>query len=171
MMQRVLSLAVLILVAGCGDDDDVNYDCGNGSCPCLPGDECQIACAAPPCHIDCEYGSTCIAQCANGTCRCRQDSTCAFGCLSPPCHVSCELGSHCSGECANGTCSCGSNSSCHFECLDGNCSASCGAGSSCTLECLSGRAGERGCDFDACAAGATEVCAGGTVITCGAPCP
>jgi len=170
MLQVALGLIALLVLAACGDDE-VDYGCQNGSCPCYEGDECQIACVGPPCHVDCWAGSSCVAECGNGTCNCREGSECAFGCQSPPCHVNCEAHTECSGQCANGSCSCGPDSSCHFECLDGNCSASCAAGSSCTLECPNVRAGEGGCRFDACAAGATEVCAGGTIVTCGAVCP
>jgi hypothetical protein len=161
-------LSLMFLLAACGDDD-VSYGCVNGSCACHEGDHCSIACASPPCHIECAEGSRCEAECANGTCTCQDGSDCAFGCASPPCHVHCERGTECSGECENGGCTCGDGSSCYFACLDSNCGVSCGRGSSCVLECVLGRAGEGHCDFDRC--DGEEVLCDDGVVACNAPCP
>jgi hypothetical protein len=168
-MPAVLLVFALLVLAACGDDDDVSYGCFNGSCPCYEGEQCVIPCDSPPCHIDCGEGSSCYAECANGSCRCRQGSACEFECFSPPCHVRCDEGTACSGECENGSCTCGADSSCYFACLDSNCGASCGPGSSCVLECVLGRAGDGHCTFDRCD-GKREVCDDGVVV-CNAPCP
>jgi hypothetical protein len=209
------ALLALLLVLGslpsawlACDDDDGLFVCENGTCYCRPGRDCEIPCAAPPCHVECVADNrSCTGECGNGSCLCGDDSNCALFCHSPPCHVRCEPGALCSGtcangtcacersascdftcesgpchvqcagdnlacdgECANGSCTCGPNSVCRFRCLDGNCAASCAQGARCTLACDPGRAGERGCRFDRCAAGEPVVCPGADVVTCGAPC-
>lgn len=165
-MRALLGLLFAFVVA-CHEDD---HPCANGTCVCPAGGDCNLPCAAPPCHIDCGPDSTCDGECANGTCTCREGATCSLECDAPPCHVECE-GDHpmCDGECANGTCSCGEHSSCAFLCEAPPCHADCSADSACTLECPSGYGD--GCDFTSCAAGEATVCPGGLVAACNAPCP
>lgn len=144
-------------------------DCANGTCVCAAGQTCDIECAAPPCHVDCEPDSDCNSQCANGSCTCRESATCAFSCLAPPCHVICEGDHpHCDGACANGECTCGPDSRCDFVCDAPPCHANCGAGSSCSLLCPDGLNGN--CSLDTCDGGAMT-CPNGTTAVCGVPCP
>jgi hypothetical protein len=146
-------------------------ECANGSCTCGPRSRCDFDCQSPPCHVRCDRGSSCRGTCENGSCTCELGASCELTCGSGPCHASCAGDNAlCTAECQNGSCSCGPRSECHLTCLDHHCSASCAAGSRCTLTCPQGRAGEDGCDWDSCAAGAT-VCPDGTTIACGAPCP
>jgi hypothetical protein len=153
-------------------DGGGRFYCANATCVCGPGAECDLGCGAPPCHISCGQGSQCSGTCANGTCSCDPGAECNFDCASGPCHVQCAGDNPtCDGVCANGSCVCGPHSNCHFSCLDHNCHASCAPGSSCTLDCPQGNAGKQGCDFSACAAGAPVMCANGTTLACGAPCP
>ena len=158
---------------GCvGDNPSCVGQCGNGECRCGPRSNCRFTCQSPPCHVACDPGSDCAGTCANGTCRCETGSSCAFDCAAGPCHVECAgQNASCDGECANGSCNCGANSTCRFSCSDGNCHASCGQGSSCVLECPNGRAGEQGCRFETCAAGAPVICEGGLLTACGTGCP
>ncbi len=165
-----LALAVLLGAAVGGACHDEPEPCGNGTCVCPVEHSCDVPCAAPPCHLDCEERSDCTGECANGDCTCRVGAMCAFECAAPPCHVKCE-GDHprCDGACANGTCSCGPDSTCAFVCDAPPCHAECEAGSTCTLACPSGYG--MGCDFTRCAAGEPTVCDDGQTASCGAPCP
>lgn len=166
MIRRVLGFVVGLLAASCAPQDG---PCGNGTCVCPVDGECDIPCAAPPCHLDCQDGSSCSGECANGDCTCRAHASCTFACAAPPCHVKCEGNNpQCDGACANGECSCGANSSCAFTCDAPPCHARCEAGSSCTLTCPSGANGD--CNIVACD-GEAVICDDGIVNACGAPCP
>ncbi len=156
-----------------GDNAQCQGSCGNGNCSCFGRSNCAFFCQAPPCHVDCAGPSTCTGVCANGECTCELGSQCSFQCDTPPCQVNC-VGNNptCDGVCANGACTCGPGSTCHFVCDSGPCHVSCGAGSTCTVECPeANQAGTQNCIIDQCAAGAPVICPGGSVTTCGAPCP
>lgn len=163
------ALATLALFFGLTSCDD-ELDCENGECRCLAGDECNLTCDAPPCHVVCEEDSSCSGACANGNCTCEAGADCDFTCDAPPCHVTCEGDNpSCSGTCANGTCKCGPNSTCTFECAAGPCHANCEG--ACLVTCPPETAGTQNCDISQCGLGEVVVCPGGGATACGVPCP
>jgi hypothetical protein len=186
-------LLACLPLAAC-DDDDMRYRCANGHCYCAGDNDCQIPCAAPPCHIECVGEEvSCTAECGNGSCLCGEGSECAFGCQSPPCHVRCEPGASCTGECANGSCTCERGASCTFDCQSGPChvrcvgdnplckgtcangSCACGPASTCHFSCMDGNC-SASCDRGSscvleCPSGRAgergcdfQTCAGGTTV-------
>ncbi|MGH1345888.1 MAG: hypothetical protein ACRBN8_30265 [Nannocystales bacterium] len=167
-LRWVVGLAVVwVMGAACGDAEE--KPCANGTCVCEANANCEIGCAAPPCHVDCLEGSNCEAECANGDCICRTGAACSFACDAPPCHVTCDGDNpSCDGACANGQCTCGPRSSCAFVCDAPPCHANCEAGASCSLSCPSGINGN--CSLDTCD-GEVTMCEDGTTVTCGVPCP
>jgi hypothetical protein len=167
---RVAGMVVLLLglAPACRHDEE----CSNGTCVCGAGENCDIGCAAPPCHVECDDRSTCSGTCANGDCTCDESARCDFSCASPPCQVICAGDNpSCAGTCANGTCTCGPNSSCQFTCSAGPCHTSCAAGSTCVVACPAATAGTEDCDIVSCAAGEAVVCPNGGATTCNAACP
>ncbi len=177
---RSLLLSLLLASALAGGltscDDDHTHYCDSGDCVCGVGEDCELACAVPPCTMLCEGDNPhCVAECANGTCECGLHSTCSFECLAPPCHATCGEDSECVGTCANGTCTCSTGAACEFDCAAGPChvecegqnptcdgvcangTCHCGAGSTCTFACS-----DANCKVE-CAAGASCVleCANG----------
>jgi hypothetical protein len=154
---HLLSISILSVCCSIGGCKEKNYSCKNGVCTCKAGQDCDIDCEAPPCHIVCEDpGTHCDAVCGNGDCTCKPGSECDFTCHSPPCHVTCHEDTLCTGVCANGDCTCGAGSVCDFDCMAGPChvhcegdhescsgvcangSCTCGANSSCRFGCLDG---------------------------------
>jgi hypothetical protein len=138
-MRTMLAVLVLgVLLSAC--DDDHSFVCADGTCHCEPGERCDIACYAPPCHLECVRDNPrCSGECANGDCTCGENSSCDFACLSPPCHVRCAESAECSGECANGTCTCDRGASCGFTCQSGPCHVKCaGDNELCSGECANG---------------------------------
>ncbi|MBN2526184.1 MAG: hypothetical protein JXR76_07310 [Deltaproteobacteria bacterium] len=127
-----------VVLTGCRDHREIH--CLNGACECLHGDDCDIECVSPPCHVLCSgSGTQCNGQCANGACTCGSGAECAFDCKSGPCHVNCQGNDFCAGICWNGNCSCSSGSNCYFECASGPCHVTCaGNNRECKGECANG---------------------------------
>jgi hypothetical protein len=172
MLRTLLPLLAGLVAVACDDDQGSHARCDNGTCTCAALGECELECAAPPCHVLCEEGSQCDAACANGECACEERASCAFRCDAPPCHVRCEgENPSCAGTCANGTCECGPDSQCEFTCGSGPCHTLCGAGSSCVVHCPQGTPGSQNCDITQCASGEVTLCPDGRATTCNAPCP
>ena len=170
-LRQMLVLLCGLSSAACDDGDKVQR-CGNGTCTCQESRECSFECSAPPCHVQCERGSSCSGACANGECTCAEHASCNFQCDAPPCHVNCEGDNDtCSGTCANGSCDCGPGSTCEFSCQSGPCHTLCAAGSSCVVHCPNAPAGTQDCDITRCEGGQVTVCPDGKTTVCNASCP
>jgi len=157
MRSTLCSLAFLGVCLLGGGGCAPSAHCDHGTCTCERGTSCDVACASPPCALNCAGDNPhCNGACANGDCSCGTASACSFTCGAPPCHVACDDRSTCEGHCANGDCTCGMGSTCSFSCdappchvtCDGsnprcagtcaNGTCHCGAGSTCDFTCASG---------------------------------